>query len=49
MASDLYLQIDGSVGLKFSRVKWKYTRQKVGGGSSGNTTGGWDLANNRYA
>lgn len=38
-----------SVGLKFSKVKWKYTQQKVGGGTAGNTTGGWDLASNRYA
>jgi len=38
-----------SVGLKFSKVRWKYTRQKIAGGASGNTTGGWDLATNRYA
>lgn len=38
-----------SVGLKFSKVRWKYTQQKVGGGMAGNTTGGWDLASNRYA
>lgn len=38
-----------SVGLKFSKVRWKYTQQKVGGGMAGNTTGGWDLATNRYA
>ncbi|MTV39473.1 Hcp family type VI secretion system effector [Duganella radicis] len=36
-----------SVGLKFSRVKWKYTQQKIGGGAGGSTTGGWDLATNR--
>jgi len=36
-----------SVGLKFSKVKWKYTQQKIGGGSSGNTAGGWDLAMNK--
>lgn len=36
-----------SIGLKFSRVKWKYTRQKIGGGVSGNTAGGWDLAANK--
>lgn len=35
------------VALKFSKVKWKYTQQKIGGGSGGNTTGGWDLATNR--
>jgi len=38
-----------SVGLKFSKVKWKYTQQKIGGGASGNTAGGWDLATNRIA
>jgi type VI secretion system secreted protein Hcp len=37
------------LGLKFSKVKWKYTQQKVGGGASGNTAGGWDLATNRIA
>ncbi len=35
------------VGLKFSKVKWKYTQQKVTGGAGGNTSGGWDLATNR--
>jgi type VI secretion system secreted protein Hcp len=38
-----------SLGLKFSKVKWKYTQQKIGGGASGNTAGGWDLASNRIA
>lgn len=37
------------VGLKFSKVKWKYTQQKISGGSGGNTAGGWDLATNRIA
>ena len=36
-----------SVGLKFSKVKWKYTHQKISGGTSGNTAGGWDLASNK--
>ena len=36
-----------NVGLKFSKAKWKYTQQKVGGGSGGNTSGGWDLATNK--
>jgi type VI secretion system secreted protein Hcp len=35
------------VGLKFSKIKWKYTQQKIGGGAGGNTSGGWDLATNR--
>jgi type VI secretion system secreted protein Hcp len=38
-----------NVALKFSKVKWKYTQQKIGGGSSGNTAGGWDLSANRIA
>lgn len=36
-----------SVGLKFSKIRWIYTRQKISGGTGGNTTGGWDLALNR--
>jgi type VI secretion system secreted protein Hcp len=36
-----------TVGLKFSKVKWKYVQQKIGGGVSGNTTGGWDLSANK--
>jgi type VI secretion system secreted protein Hcp len=38
-----------TVGLKFSKVKWKYTVQRIGGGASGSTVGGWDLATNRVA
>jgi type VI secretion system secreted protein Hcp len=41
--------IQESVGLKFSKIKWKYTQQKVGGGSGGNTSGGWDLSGNKIA
>jgi type VI secretion system secreted protein Hcp len=37
------------LSLKYSKVKWKYTQQKVGGGSGGNTSGSWDLATNRTA
>lgn len=37
------------VGLKFSKVKWKYTQQKIAGGAGGNTAGGWDAAANRVA
>ncbi|MBG6222911.1 MULTISPECIES: type VI secretion system tube protein Hcp [unclassified Janthinobacterium] len=36
-----------AIGLKFSKVIWKYTQQKIGGGASGNTTGGWNLSTNR--
>jgi type VI secretion system secreted protein Hcp len=35
------------VRLKFSKVKWKYTQQKITGGTGGNTSGGWDLATNK--
>lgn len=38
-----------NVGLKFSKVRWKYTRQRLAGGNGGNTAGGWDLATNRFA
>jgi type VI secretion system secreted protein Hcp len=37
------------VSLKFSKVKWKYTQQKITGGSGGSTVGGWDLAANKVA
>ncbi|MBY0243493.1 MAG: type VI secretion system tube protein Hcp [Burkholderiaceae bacterium] len=37
------------VGFKFSKVRWKYTQQKITGGAGGNTSGGWDLAANRIA
>jgi type VI secretion system secreted protein Hcp len=38
-----------SVSLKFSKVKWKYTQQKISGGVGGSTVGGWDLAANKVA
>lgn len=38
-----------SVALKFSKVKWKYCQQKIGGGAGGNTAGGWNLATNQIA
>ncbi|MES2740347.1 MAG: type VI secretion system tube protein Hcp [Pseudomonadota bacterium] len=38
-----------SIGLHFSRIKWTYTQQKVGGGAGGSTSGGWDLAANKIA
>lgn len=37
------------VGFKFSKVRWKYTQQRISGGVGGNTSGGWDLAANRIA
>lgn len=33
--------------LKYSKVKWKYTQQKISGGAGGNTSGGWDLSANK--
>lgn len=38
-----------NVNLKFSKVKWRYTQQKIGGGTLGSTAGGWDLATNKIA
>jgi type VI secretion system secreted protein Hcp len=38
-----------AIGLRFSKVKWKYTQQKIAGGIGGCTAGGWDLAGNRCA
>jgi type VI secretion system secreted protein Hcp len=37
------------IGLKFSKIRWKYTQQKIAGGNGGNTSGGWNLASNRVA
>lgn len=36
-----------SVALAYARAKWKYTQQLIGGGTGGNTAGGWDLAANK--
>jgi len=36
-----------SVALKFSKIRWRYTQQKITGGAGGNTSGGWDLSANR--
>lgn len=35
------------VTLRYSKVRWQYTQQKIGGGSKGLIVGGWDLATNR--
>jgi type VI secretion system secreted protein Hcp len=32
------------IELCFSKIKWTYTQQKIGGGGRGSTSGGWDLA-----
>lgn len=36
--------LQDNIGLRFSKVKWRYTQQKISGGSGGCTAGGWDLA-----
>lgn len=38
-----------NVNLKFSKVRWRYVQQKIGGGADGSTVGGWDAATNRIA
>lgn len=38
-----------AIGLKFSKIKWRYSQQKNSGGGGGNTSGGWNLATNRVA
>jgi len=35
--------------LKFAKVTWKYTQQKISGGAGGSTAGGWDLSTNKVA
>lgn len=37
------------VNVAFSKIRWKYTQQRIGGNAAGNTAGGWDLARNHYA
>ena len=41
--------LNESVSLAYSKVKWKYTQQKIAGGIGGNTSGGWDAAANKIA
>lgn len=41
--------LDEHVSLKYSKIKWRYTQQKIGGGTGGSTVGGWDLAANKVA
>jgi type VI secretion system secreted protein Hcp len=35
------------INLKYSKITWRYTQQKIGGGTGGSTVGGWDLAANK--
>jgi type VI secretion system secreted protein Hcp len=37
------------VSLKYSKIRWTYTQQRIGGGAGGSTVGGWDLAANMIA
>ncbi|HEV7817329.1 MAG TPA: type VI secretion system tube protein Hcp [Janthinobacterium sp.] len=39
--------ITEQVHLAYSKIKWKYTQQKIAGGTGGNTSGGWDAAANK--
>jgi type VI secretion system secreted protein Hcp len=39
--------VQDEVGLCFSKVKWSYTQQQIGGGTGGSTCGGWDLASRK--
>jgi type VI secretion system secreted protein Hcp len=41
--------LNDSIGLHFSKVTWRYTQQRIGGGASGATAGGWDLSSNKTA
>ena len=41
--------LQDEIGLCFSKVKWTYTQQKITGGISGSTSGGWDLASKKCA
>jgi len=36
-----------NVCLTFAKVKWKYSKQKIGGGAGGQTMCGWDLSQNK--
>lgn len=37
------------VHLAYSKMKWKYTKQGIKGGTEGSTSGGWDCAANKCA
>jgi type VI secretion system secreted protein Hcp len=39
--------LQDEIGLRYAKVVWRYTQQKIGGGAGGNTAGGWDLSTNR--
>lgn len=35
--------------LRYTKIKERYAQQKIGGGTGGNTAGGWDLSTNKIA
>lgn len=35
------------IALHFTKVKWRYLQQKIGGGMGGQTAGGWDVSCNK--
>lgn len=39
--------INEDVFLAYSRMRWKYTKQGIRGGTEGNSAGGWDCAANK--
>lgn len=41
--------ITEQVFLAYSKMKWKYTKQGIRGGTEGNASGGWDCASNKCA
>lgn len=41
--------VHDEIGLRFSKVKWTYTQQQIGGGAGGSTAGGWDLCAKKCA
>ena len=55
MAIDVYLHMEGTeemllldhVSLQFSKVKWKNSQHRIGGGVVGQTADGWDLSCNK--
>lgn len=36
-----------NVFLAYSKMKWKYSKQSIRGGTEGNSSGGWDCATNK--
>lgn len=36
-----------NVFIAYARIKWKYTKQGIRGGTEGSTTGSWDCSGNK--